>query len=93
MCATQKGALSHTCTFCGAFAIVLRSAADARRVYVSNNNANGIAVDLTKMKAVPNVPGSKTPPTTTQGGLTAAVDAYDGTLLWTFANPTMHCES
>jgi hypothetical protein len=68
------------------------SAADSQRIYVSNNNNDAIAVDLTKMKAVPNKPGATAAPTTTKGGLTAAVDAYDGTLLWTFANPTMHCK-
>eukprot|EP00882_Tetradesmus_deserticola_P022580 GHRQ01024505.1.p1 GENE.GHRQ01024505.1~~GHRQ01024505.1.p1 ORF type:complete len:423 (+),score=154.23 GHRQ01024505.1:137-1405(+) len=69
------------------------SAADSQRVYVSNNNADSHTVDLTKMKAVPNVPGSTKPPTSTKGGLTAAVDAFTGELLWTFANPTMHWDT
>lgn len=68
------------------------SAADSSRIYVTNNNYLNLAVDLTKMNAVPNQMGSNIVPTTTQGGLAAAVDAFDGTLAWTFANPTMHCK-
>ncbi|WIA28036.1 hypothetical protein OEZ86_010622 [Tetradesmus obliquus] len=69
------------------------SAADSQRIYVSNNNANGVSVDLTQMKAVPNTPGAAAPPASTKGGLAAAVDAFSGKLLWTFANPTMHWDT
>jgi polyvinyl alcohol dehydrogenase (cytochrome) len=66
------------------------SAADTSRIYVANNNYNSVAVDLTGMKAVSNKLGSNAIPTSTQGGLAAAVDAYDGNIVWTFANPTPH---
>jgi len=50
------------------------------------------ATDLTKMKTVQNIQSiyNLPKPTSTQGGIAGAVDAYDGTLAWTFANPTKH---
>lgn len=68
------------------------SAADSSRIYVSNNNFNNVVIDLAAMRAVPNTAGATAAPKSTQGGIAAAVDAWSGKLLWTFANPTMHCE-
>jgi hypothetical protein len=50
------------------------------------------SIDLTKMKTVQNIQSSFNlpKPNSTAGGIAAAVDAYDGTLVWTFANPTLH---
>jgi hypothetical protein len=39
------------------------------------------------VQAVPSTPGSTTPPTTCNGGIASALDAYTGDILWTFANP------
>lgn len=68
------------------------SAADNNRIYVANNNYLSINADLTTMKSVVNFPTTtnQRPPTSTDGGLAAAVDAYTGEILWTFANPTLH---
>lgn len=38
---------------------------------------------------MPNTLGSTQPPTSTDGGLCVALDAWDGTVLWTFANPSL----
>lgn len=67
------------------------SAADNNRIYVANNNYLNVPADLTKIKSVVNFPTTtnQLPPTTTDGGLAAAVDAYTGEILWTFANPTL----
>lgn len=66
------------------------SAADTSRVYVANNNAMADNVNLTTMNSVVNFNAStnQLPPTTTNGALVSALDAWDGTILWTFANPT-----
>jgi polyvinyl alcohol dehydrogenase (cytochrome) len=68
------------------------SAADNTRIYVANNNYLSVNTDLTVMKSVVNFPAvtNQRPPTATDGGLAAAIDAYTGELLWTFANPTLH---
>lgn len=68
------------------------SAADNARIYVSNNNYLSISTDLTGMKSVVNFPTktNQRPPASTNGGVAAAVNAYDGTIEWTFANPTPH---
>uniref|UniRef100_A0A383VAH7 Pyrrolo-quinoline quinone repeat domain-containing protein n=1 Tax=Tetradesmus obliquus TaxID=3088 RepID=A0A383VAH7_TETOB len=66
------------------------SAADTSRIYVANNNYLSVPINLSSMKAVPNKLGSNAIPATTQGGIAAAVDAYDGNIVWTFANPTPH---
>ncbi|KAI8476856.1 MAG: pyrrolo-quinoline quinone repeat-containing protein [Monoraphidium minutum] len=66
------------------------SASDDQTVYVNNNNAYHLAVDLLKdgyYKPVANVLGSSTPPASTTGGMCIAVDAWDGSIKWTFANP------
>lgn len=67
------------------------SAADNTRIYVSNNNYLSVNADLTKMKSVVNFPTTtnQLAPTSTDGGMAAAVDAYTGEILWTFANPTI----
>ena len=62
-------------------------ASDGEHVYVSNNNFNTVDWDLTGMKAVPNTPGATAPPAKTNGGMAVVLDAYDGAILWTFANP------
>jgi polyvinyl alcohol dehydrogenase (cytochrome) len=68
------------------------SAADNSRIYVANNNYLSVTADLTNLKSVVNFPTTtnQLPPTSTDGGLAAAVDAYTGEILWTFANPTLH---
>lgn len=63
------------------------SASDGQRVYVSNNNYNTVEWDLAGMKAVKNNPNATAAPTKTNGGMAVALDAFDGAILWTFANP------
>lgn len=66
------------------------SASDGARIYVSNNNYNAVDFSLAGMRAVPNTPGATTAPARTNGGLAAALDAFDGRIVWTFANPLVH---
>lgn len=68
------------------------SAADTARIYVSNTNSVSKPTDLTSLRPVVNwnATTNQQPPNSTDGGLAAAVDADDGTILWTFANPTIH---
>jgi len=68
------------------------SAADTARIYVSNSNSAFDTIDLTSLRPVVNwnATTNQQPPNSTDGGIAAAVDAYDGTILWTFANPTLH---
>lgn len=58
----------------------------------ANNNYLSVTADLTKMKSVVNFPTTtnQLPPTSTDGGLAAAIDAYTGEILWSFANPLPH---
>lgn len=71
------------------------SAADNSRIYVSNNNFLNVTVNLTRMNSVVNFPTTtnQLPPTSTDGGLAAAVDAYTGEILWAFANPLLHWDN
>lgn len=63
------------------------SASDNTRVYVAI--ANSFAITTTLINPVPNQPGNSTAPTWTDGGTVVAVDARNGAILWTFANPLM----
>jgi polyvinyl alcohol dehydrogenase (cytochrome) len=69
------------------------SASDNKLVYVSNNNQGNAKIDFqgadAYLKPVPNVKGEKAPPASTNGGLCVALDAWDGTVRWTFANPAL----
>ncbi|KIY99021.1 hypothetical protein MNEG_8939 [Monoraphidium neglectum] len=69
------------------------SASDNKLVYVSNNNMYNTKVDFqgadAYLKPVPNVKGEKVAPASTNGGLCVALDAWDGTVRWTFANPML----
>eukprot|EP00899_Mesostigma_viride_P005703 jgi/Mesvir1/15133/Mv14766-RA.1 len=56
------------------------SATDGSRVYVSNNNYFHRPLDTAALKVV----NTGFVPT---GGLVSALDAWDGTILWTYANP------
>lgn len=70
------------------------SASDNERVYVSNNNFWHAPLDQSALLGVPNTPGATIPPSPSPtGGLAAAMNAYDGTLLWSFANPTPQINS
>lgn len=42
---------------------------------------------MAALNGVPSTPGATTPPTNPTGGLVAALDAWSGNILWTFANP------
>lgn len=68
------------------------SAADGSRIYVANNNYHNATINLKSMKPVVNfrTNTNQAPPTSTNGGLAAAIDAYSGEIVWTFANPTLH---
>lgn len=54
------------------------SATDGQRLYVNNNNYERVNTTLVKP-----VPGTAK---WTEGGFVAALDAYSGTILWSFAN-------
>jgi len=60
-------------------------------IFVNNNNHGHATLNLATtdayLKAVPNEPGATQPPATADGGLCVALDAWDGTVLWTFTNP------
>jgi len=62
------------------------SAADNNRIYVANNNYLNVPADLTSMKPVVNwiATTNQLPPTSTNGGMASAIDAYTGEILWTF---------
>lgn len=53
------------------------SASDNERIYVSNNNFFHLPLSQW-------FPSASTPPT---GGMAAALDPFDGGILWAFANP------
>lgn len=63
------------------------SASDNERVYVSNSNSYHEQLNLTYLQAVPNAPGATSPPSNANGGFAAALDAFDGNILWSFTNP------
>jgi polyvinyl alcohol dehydrogenase (cytochrome) len=67
------------------------SASDNNYVYGNNNNYGHVALDLAGadayLKPVPNAPGAAAPPATANGGHLTALDAWDGSIKWTFTNP------
>jgi outer membrane protein assembly factor BamB len=62
-------------------------------VFVNNNNSPHAPLDLrgadAYLKPVPNQPGTASPPAAADGGLCAALSAWDGTVAWTFTNPAL----
>jgi polyvinyl alcohol dehydrogenase (cytochrome) len=60
-------------------------------VFVNNNNFGHVTLNLATteayLKAVPNEARATEPPTTADGGLCVALDAWDGAIKWSFTNP------
>ncbi|KAI8475329.1 MAG: quinon protein alcohol dehydrogenase-like superfamily [Monoraphidium minutum] len=68
------------------------SASDNKLIYVNNNNMGNIMLDFAGadayLKPVPNALNATAPPTSANGGLCVALDAWDGAVVWSFPNPT-----
>jgi hypothetical protein len=66
------------------------SAADNARIYVNNNNYYNLELNLTADMKPVKLPGQLTAPTKTNGSIAVALNAWDGSFVWTFANPLQH---